>query len=221
MANEMHPNDTMTIPEPRLIPQVVSNTARATPEKIWGALPRSDSDVSQGYEDITFARLNYAVTRACKWLLDNVEPHRRTKFEPLAYTGPPDSRYIILAIAAIKTGFQVWHPIILWLKTLRSGLIRNIQMLFLSPRNSDEAQQSIISEASCHKFLCSASMENRVKKLIQSRSKLSDISSYAVPEQRDLLRDEYVADYPYDRTLEQARYEPLVILHTSRSVQNR
>lgn len=92
-------------------------------------------------------------------------------------------------------------------------------MLFLSPRNSDEAQQSVICEASCQKFLCSASMEARVEKLIQGRSNLSNMSCYVVPEQRDLLRDEFVPDYPYDKTIEQARYEPLVILHTSRSVQ--
>ena len=44
------------------------------------------------------------------------------------------------------------------------------------------------------------------------------MSCYVVPEQQDLLKDEFVPDYPYDKTLEQARYEPLVILHTSRSV---
>jgi hypothetical protein len=119
MAGKVYPNDITTIPEPRLIPQVVSNNAKKTPEKIWGSLPKSDSDVSQGYEDVTFARLNYAVTRACKWLVDNIEPHRRSKFEPLAYIGPPDSRYIILAIAAIKTGFQVRYLIILSLDTLQ------------------------------------------------------------------------------------------------------
>lgn len=95
------------MPQPRLVPHVVSNQAAHSPEKIWGSLPKSDSDVSQGYEDITFARLNYAISRACKWLMEAVEPHRKAKFEPLAYIGPPDSRYIILAIAAIKTGFQV------------------------------------------------------------------------------------------------------------------
>jgi hypothetical protein len=95
------------IPEPRLIPHVVSYHARNAPNKIWGSIPRSESDASQGYEDITFARLNYAISRACQWLVDVVEPDRNRKFEPLAYIGPPDSRYIILTIAAIKTGYQV------------------------------------------------------------------------------------------------------------------
>ena len=98
---------TAAIPEPRLIPHAVSYHAKNDPSKIWGSVPRSESDTSQGYEDITFARLNYAISRACQWLLDVVEPDRRCKFEPLAYIGPPDSRYIILTIAAIKTGYQV------------------------------------------------------------------------------------------------------------------
>jgi hypothetical protein len=119
MAEKIYPNDTTTIPEPRLIPHVVSNNAKKTPEKIWGSLPKSNSDVSQGYEDVTFARLNYAVTRACEWLVDNIEPHRKSKFEPLAYVGPPDSRYIILAIAAIKTGFQVRYLVTLVLDTVQ------------------------------------------------------------------------------------------------------
>ena len=106
MAN----TDIKAMPQPRLIPHVVSHHAAHDPSKIWGSLPNSDSDVSQGYEDITFARLNYAISRACRWLIEVIEPQRSTKFEPLAYIGPPDSRYIILAIAAIKTGFQVSGP---------------------------------------------------------------------------------------------------------------
>ena len=131
----MSNTDITTMPQPRLIPHVVSHHAAHNPEKIvstflgtipleafealahftqhfqWGSLPKSDHDVSHGYEDITFARLNYAISRACRWLMEAVEPHRKTKSEPLAYIGPPDSRYIILAIAAIKTGFQVSSPL--------------------------------------------------------------------------------------------------------------
>ena len=92
---------------PRLIPHVVSEHAKNTPQKIWGSLPKSQSDASQGYEDITFTRLNYAISRAAQWLVENVEPQRSRPFEALAYLGPPDSRYVILAIAAIKAGFQV------------------------------------------------------------------------------------------------------------------
>lgn len=92
------------------------------------------------------------------------------------------------------------------------------QVLFLSPRNSDKAQCSVIQEANCQKFLCSSSMEPRIRKLLHDHAELSEMTQHVVPEQNELLKDEFVADVPYDRTLEQARYEPLVILHTSRLV---
>ena len=91
-------------------------------------------------------------------------------------------------------------------------------MLFLSPRNSDDAQYSVMEQAESHKFLCSASFNDRVKKLIRRRPKSSKTLQYVVPEQKELLKDESVANFPYERILEEARSEPLVCLHTSRSV---
>lgn len=91
-----------------------------------------------------------------------------------------------------------------------------MQMLFLSPRNSDEAQESVIQQAGCVKFLTSMSMYQRVKKTIQARPGLSGMSIHTVPEQDDLIQDELAPDIPYDRTVDEARSEPLVMLHTSR-----
>lgn len=89
-------------------------------------------------------------------------------------------------------------------------------MLFLSPRNSDEAQRSVIEQADCYVFLCSQSMETRVQKLLASHSRLSQMVQYTVPEEQQLLEDHFEDDFPYERTVEQARKEPLVVLHTSR-----
>ena len=61
-------------------------------------------------------------------------------------------------------------------------------------------------------------MEARVRSLAQSRPELSNMALFVVPEQNDLLKDEAVPEFPYDRTLEEARSEPLVIIHTSRQV---
>lgn len=92
---------------PRLIPHVVSTRASESPDKIWASIPISSTGASAGYKDITFAQLNSAVTRAVRWLRENIEPHRSKEFEPLAYIGSPDARYIVFTIAAIKAGFQV------------------------------------------------------------------------------------------------------------------
>lgn len=59
-----------------------------------------------GYEDVTFARLNYAITRAAHWLQDALENQDSLPSKALAYIGPPDTRYIIFTIAAIKTGYK-------------------------------------------------------------------------------------------------------------------
>lgn len=91
-------------------------------------------------------------------------------------------------------------------------------MLLLSPRNSDEAQESVIEQAKSGTFLCSTSYEVRIKRLLDARLKLRGVTLFVVPEQEELLRDDSVPDFPYLKTVEEARSEPLVILHTSRVV---
>lgn len=59
-------------------------------------------------------------------------------------------------------------------------------------------------------------MKNRVESLIRTRPKSSALAQYTVPEQDELLKDEFVADIPYTKSVEEARLEPLVTLHTSR-----
>ena len=100
-------NGTESFPQPRLIPHVVSERARNEPQSIWASIAKSPTDTSVGYEDINFARLNYAVTRAARWLQKTLGRQDSLPVKALAYLGPPDTRYIILTIAAIKTGFKV------------------------------------------------------------------------------------------------------------------
>lgn len=95
------------MPQPRLIPNVVSERAKNEPQGIWASIPKSSTDASVGFEDITFARLNYAVTRAARWMQQTLGLPDSQLHKTLAYIGPPDTRYIILTIAAIKTGFKV------------------------------------------------------------------------------------------------------------------
>lgn len=89
-------------------------------------------------------------------------------------------------------------------------------MLYLSPRNSDEAQLSVIEQASCETFLYAQSMDGMVQKLRQSHPRLSGMVYFVVPEQEELLKDDFIPDFPYEREIHEAREDPLVILHTSR-----
>jgi hypothetical protein len=98
----------LQFPEPRLLPHVVSDRAKNASHDVWAALPKSSTDASVGFEDITFARLNYAITRVVCWLQATLGPHDLLPPKALAYIGPPDARYIILTIAAIKAGSKVY-----------------------------------------------------------------------------------------------------------------
>jgi hypothetical protein len=102
-------------------------------------------------------------------------------------------------------------------------------MLYLSPRNSDEAQYAVMKEADCHKWLCATEMKPKVEALVANRPpKALDTNSSqtecwndtlnTVPGQPELLIDEPTHAFGYNRTLEEARWEPLVMLHTSRFV---
>ncbi len=96
-----------TVPEPRLIAHVISERAKSASTYVWASIPVSPTDASLGYEDITYARLNYSISRAVRWLYDTLGPERPVVPKPLAYLGPPDTRYVIFTVAAIKTGYQV------------------------------------------------------------------------------------------------------------------
>ncbi|KAF9890498.1 hypothetical protein FE257_005903 [Aspergillus nanangensis] len=190
-----------TLPKPRLLPDVVSEKASQTPDHVWASIPWSAADVSEGYEDITFKRLAHAVDRAAWWLHENMEPIQQRPHETLAYLGPPDSRYMILTLASIKAGFQ---------------------LLFLSPRNSDEAQYHIMAEAECTVFLCAEQFKERVTSLFSRRPQPATDASpnkaesiFVVPEERELLNEEPRIPFPYEKTVEDARFEPLVSIHTS------
>lgn len=97
----------ITLPLPRLLPNLVADRASREPHKIWGSIPVNPQTASAGYEDITYRRFSYAIDRAAYWMQNTIGSCRLRSFEPLAYLGPPDTRYIIFALAAIKAGFQV------------------------------------------------------------------------------------------------------------------
>ena len=102
-------------------------------------------------------------------------------------------------------------------------------MLYLSPRNSDEAQYAVMNEAQCHKWLCAKEMRVRVEGLMQGRPKpngnadaerkgVEEDLVIDVPDQGELLKDEPTPVLRYEKKLEEARWDPLVMLHTSRFV---
>ncbi|KAL8704849.1 MAG: hypothetical protein Q9201_002008 [Fulgogasparrea decipioides] len=110
------------VPDLRLIPCAIDESARLQPQKIFASIPKS-SKVSQGFRHVTFGELSNAINRAATWLEGN-----RCQSEPLAYLASSDLRHIILAVAAVKIGCNV---------------------LFLSPRNNAESNLHLLESTQC------------------------------------------------------------------------
>ena len=88
----------------RLIPRLVDDIAISTPERPFISIPRS-TKLEDGYNDITYAAFAKAVNCCCWWI--DHELRTRDSCEKLLYIGPSDLRYLIILLAAAKTGHIV------------------------------------------------------------------------------------------------------------------
>jgi len=90
----------------RTIPGTIDDIVAETPDKIWARYPATPEDFRAGiFQDVTFSSLANAINNMA-WLLDASFPQREP-FETLAYNGPSDIRYYIVACAACKCSMKV------------------------------------------------------------------------------------------------------------------
>jgi hypothetical protein len=90
----------------RLVAALIDCHAVSNPGRAWASIPRKDNDPSKGFVDLTYKQFANAINHAAWWLKDNLDG-ARGPFETLAYAGPKDLRYPIIAVAAVKVGKQV------------------------------------------------------------------------------------------------------------------
>ena len=88
----------------RLIPQMIDERARENPEGSVWSVPRAP-EFADGFCDINYGQVARAIDKAA-WLIER-DIGKSTTFEKVAYMGPQDLRYPIVAIAAQKTGHTV------------------------------------------------------------------------------------------------------------------
>lgn len=96
----------------RLIPTLVDQIARSTPEKPYFSIPNSPTSVELGFRTVTYLDIANAANRMAWWLEEKVGPSQN--FHPIAYVGPQDIRYAILTLASVKAGYKVQKPLILY-----------------------------------------------------------------------------------------------------------
>jgi hypothetical protein len=88
----------------QLIYQIIDQRARDNHPRPYAAIPRT-AILSDGFQDISWKVFANAINRCAVWMEERLGVSTTT--QAVAYLGPLDLRYQILAVAAGKTGHAV------------------------------------------------------------------------------------------------------------------
>ncbi|KAF2705779.1 putative AMP-binding enzyme [Pleomassaria siparia CBS 279.74] len=176
----------------KLVVTQIDEYARTNPSRVWAAIPVDDNNLSKGFKDITYGEFANAIGHACAWLNATLPP-AQLPFETIAYAGPKDVGYPIMAVAAAKIGRKLLLP---------------------SPFASVEAQSHLIRASECKTFLHG---EQNAAVVHQVLSKSSGIEAPAlqVPPLSDWLFNEHLASFHFEKSPDDAKNDPWLIFHTS------
>ena len=176
----------------RLLVRVIDERGRSGYPVPFAYLPRT-ADPRDGFVEVSYARLKRAVD-VCTWHLAS-KLGKSAHFDTFAWLAHPlDLRYQILTLAAMKLGWRAFFP---------------------SPRNGLQAQLSLLDQADCQTWLVDKRIDPTVHEIQKLRPSLRLV---AIPDLDELLADHlHVAHYPYEKSFEEARSDPCLLLHTSGS----
>jgi acyl-coenzyme A synthetase/AMP-(fatty) acid ligase len=160
------------------------------PNKAIASIPIG-SEIEDGFRDISARMMADAVNRAA-WFLE-VELGRCDDFQTICYLGPSDLRYPILLSAAAKVGYKTF---------------------WTSPRNSLAGHLALLEAVECKIFLTPNVIPPGMGEIIGQLQ----MRHLVVPEQDSWINPtQDVALYRYEKTYDQARMDPLTVIHTSGS----
>lgn len=173
----------------RLVVDTVDELAAREPARPYVYVPRSGRP-QDGWAPITFKQLANAVNHVAPMVARHVKAGSADGFPTLAYVGPSDVRYVVVMLACIKAGCQAF---------------------FISPRNSVEGQQKLLEATNCRHMWYAEAAASLVKPWLPPHVRAS-----MVPPAEEWLGAD-PAPFPYARPFDEARFEPLCVMHTSGS----
>ncbi|GAD96178.1 NRPS-like enzyme, putative [Paecilomyces variotii No. 5] len=178
----------------RLFPHVIDERAQSGSSRPFAYIAKSPY-AQDGFEEISYTRLANAINRASWWIVNELGPLLR-EGDVFAYMGSNDLRYLILAVAAVKTSRKILVP---------------------SPRNTIEAQQLLFDRIGCSTIIYASALEKSLQGLFSS---IPGLKRQQVPSLQDLLGDEPVPHFEYTTTHDTMTDDPVVYFHTSGSSGN-
>jgi acyl-coenzyme A synthetase/AMP-(fatty) acid ligase len=178
----------------RLLPSLIDKIATSTPDRVYASIPKDDTDISQGFKNITYADFAQAID-ALSWWLDETLGKANGTFPTFAYFGPRDLGYCIVVVAAAKVGRKV---------------------LLASHLASADAHQFLLESMECTAVICATEMTQLAQSLEQRFPSAKYISTTSLG---DFLTGSQTSGrsdhYEYTKTYSKAHADPVMIVHTS------
>ncbi|RFN54485.1 linear gramicidin synthase subunit d [Fusarium flagelliforme] len=173
--------------ENHVLVKLIEKIASEDPQRPFLSIPSSDN-AQEGWKPVTFQQFNTAID----YLAHSLSKISKTEeFPTIAYIGPSDLRYCIILFACIKAGFKA---------------------LFISPRNTPAVQLSLFEDTKCDVLYCTETYEAAMKPCLEQRK-----MQVCVIDSVEHFLNVSSSPFPYDKSIDQARWDPLVVLHTSGS----
>ncbi|KAI1474899.1 acetyl-CoA synthetase-like protein [Daldinia eschscholtzii] len=177
--------------EYRLVPNIIDDIAKSDPKREAFLVPRSDNP-KDGWKSISFKEYANAVNRIAHRIIEACGTPSPGSFPTIAYVGPNDARYVVLLVGAVKAGYKA---------------------MFISPRNSLEGQLSLFDKTDCQILAFAKPLRGLVRPWLEKR----EMKAIEVGPVEAWFPEQEVEPFPYEKTFEQAEWDPLVVLHTSGS----
>ncbi|KAF5563860.1 nonribosomal peptide synthetase [Fusarium napiforme] len=169
---------------------LIHEIATNDPDRVFNYTP-SSSDPRDGWKPVTLLHLANAVNHLAHDISKAVNKSSDNEVPTVAYIGPNDFRYTAILLACVKAGCKA---------------------LFISPRNTPAVQLSLFEATDCRYLYTTESFKSAMQSCLDQRT-----MEVAMIESIDTLLNVTPKPFPYSRTVEQARWDPLVVLHTSGS----
>lgn len=176
----------------RVIPNIIDDHARQEPDQEAFQIPQS-SDPKDGWKVVTWKQYANSINHIARRIIETSGRPKEGTFPTIAYIGPNDVRYVVIMVAAVKAGYKA---------------------LFISPRNSQEGQINLFDKTECRIMVFPKSHSNLVQPWLQERP---EVQAVEVGDFDRWFPEEEVPHFPYNKTFEEAEWDPFLVLHTSGS----
>ena len=191
----------------RLLPVTIDLLSKQQPDRAWASLPRDDTDLSKGFEDVTYTTLATAINRMASFIEKAVGKAEQDSVRCIAYIGTPDIRYHVMSMATAKTGNKV--NVVLG---NQQALLTVHQVLFSSHVHSPAQHVSLMTECGCTALFTSTRIQ--VEDIL---GQLPQLQHFVIPDMEEVFHSEPAPVYPFHKTIQEARNDVFLILHTSGS----